>query len=836
MDTLSSSEYKDILRVYLCQPQYYMENIFAEIIVPLPIRDTYTFSVPPHLAHIQPGHRVEVQFGRKKRYTGIVHHLHQKNDRNLQVKPILDILDAEPLISKLQLDFWGQLTEYYLCTLGEVMNVALPAGIKLSSETNFIFNESFADRLDELTGDAALLAEALSHQKELSYYTVQDLLGKKSIQPIIQALLHLGVMLLKEELKQTYKPKTQKFIVPLFVADNEGLEQVFEKVKNAPKQTEVVLALLQWIKSDTAVSTAMLNEKIPDSAAALKSMEKKGLLSLEERQVSRADSLEGWNAAKMQLSPVQEIAVAQIKGGFEEQGIVLLHGVTGSGKTLVYIRLIEEALAAGGQVLYMVPEIALTTQLMQRIQNYFGDSAGVYHSGVGSDYKVDLWDSVRKGKSLVISARSGIFLPFKNLRLIIIDEEHEYSYKQNDPAPRYHIREASIMLSRLYGAKILFGSATPSMESYFNALRGRYALVQLTERYGDAALPKVRLIDRRLAENSKPKGSHFSPALLHEMMTTLMNRKQVIIFQNRRGFSPVLTCKLCGWTKQCINCDVSMPYHKYNHSFMCHYCGWSDPADPACPACGNVDLEHIGFGTEKIEEELRILFPEAEIARMDLDTVRGKRALADMIFRLETGQIDILVGTQLVSKGLDFENVELVGIISADQLTRYPDFRTGERAFQMMVQVSGRSGRTSNQGKVYIQYEKIPARMLEQVKQADYASFYNETLEERYKFKYPPYCRLIGVTIRHRHPDIARNGAEFLAAQLRDKWGSRIIGPAPGLISRIRNYYIFEILIKMERRLAIITELKNDLQAARLRTLADPALKSLSISIDVDPL
>jgi primosomal protein N' (replication factor Y) len=809
---------------------------FAEIILPLPIRSTFTFTIPADLPELAVGHRVEVQFGPKKRYTGIVFRMHNETPEvGFKIKPIISLLDDKPVVTSVQLELWQQMCDYYLCTLGDVMNVALPAGIKLSSETIFLYNNQLK-AMPDLAGDAAIVAEALQNRQEMTYNEVQSLLGKNSIQTTINALLSEKVLLIKEELKEVYKPRTQLFVEPLFSEDKSELDAVFEKVKRAPRQAEIILVLLHWMQQGLLISTQMVNERLPNSTPTLRVMEQKQLLRLVERQVSRVDTQEEWETHTLRLSDAQENAYTAVKTAMTEKQVTLLHGVTGSGKTLIYIQLIEEVIAAGGQVLYMVPEIALTTQLVRRVQKYFGEKAGVYHSNVDNNYKVELWQSVLQGKSLVISARSGIFLPFNQLQLIIIDEEHEYSYKQNEPAPRYHARETAILLGGITGCKILLGSATPSLESYFNAKQGRYGLVELTERYGESKLPQIKLIDRRLIEHRKGQSSHFSPSLIQEIMLTLANQKQVIIFQNRRGFSPVLTCNLCGWTKRCINCDVTMPYHKYNHSFMCHYCGWSDPADPACPACGNIELSHIGFGTEKVEEELKILFPEAEIARMDLDTVKGKRALADMIYRLESGQIDILVGTQLVSKGLDFEGVELVGIVSADQLARYPDFRTSERAFQMMVQVSGRSGRASESGKVLIQYEKIDPALLQQISLVDYQSFYQRTIEERYRFKYPPYCKLIRITFRHKKVEICSAAALNYVTLLKEKWGSRIIGPAPGLIARIRNYFIYEVLIKVERKKLILSELKADTKASMETIRINKDYKSIDIRIDVDPV
>lgn len=808
---------------------------FVDVIIPVSIRKTLTYSVPEELTqYIETGVRVEVELGKRKRYSGIVLRHHLDEPKEYKVKDILNILDTVPVINSFQLKLWQFIADYYLCTLGEVMNVGLPAGLKLSSETRIISNFENLPASEKFTNDQFLILSALNDTPDMTLQDIQSLVGKKSIIRIIQELLKLGLVTLQEELKNSYKPKTERVIIPLFSNTNFELDEIFSALKNAGKQIEIILFLLQHMKSSEAIQVSLLNQTIGPSDASLKSLEKKELIRIEERTVSRVSDNNFLNDANIELSEAQKTALDQIESCFETKQATLLHGVTGSGKTLIYMKLIEKTIHSGRQVLYLIPEIALTTQLVQRVKNYFGEVAEVYHSSKSLNHKVDLWHSVLNGKKLIIAARSGIFLPFEDLGLIIIDEEHDFSYKQNEPVPRYHAREASIFLASIHNARVLLGSATPSLESTYNAKKSKFGHVFLRERYGASVQPEV--IPVKVDFNSKLDKSHFSPLLIQELINTLADGRQAIIFQNRRGFSPALVCGLCGWTKTCKNCDVTMTYHKYNHSFMCHYCGWTNPTDSACPSCGNVDLNHKGFGTEKIEEELTVLFPEARIARMDLDTAKGSNALTRIIYELEFGLIDILIGTQMISKGLDFENIGLVGVVSADQLTRFPDFRSHEKAFDLMVQVGGRSGRSKNKGKVLIQYDHINPALLEDVIRLDYFSFYEKELAERRKFNYPPLTRLIRIQSRHKDPRISETAMNILGQSMLKRWGERITGPAPALIPRIRNLYIYELLIKLERNQTIIAKIKSDLLSQIELLSEDEHFRSVRFSIDVDPM
>ena len=810
--------------------------VFAEIVLPLPIKDTFTFSVPDEfIDKIEVGHRVEVQFGPRKKYAGIVFSLHKNAPDNYKTKPIVRMLDEAPIIRPKQLELWVKVADYYASTLGEVMNAALPAGIKLNSETTYLGHEDLNNFIHELTGDEQLLASAVLYQKEIKHKDLENILSKKNIYPVISSLLAKGFIELKEELKYTYKAKTERIIIPNFDKSNESLSSVLEQVKKAAKQAQVVMYCIQHLHSGEKIRAKALETAFPGSNAAINSLRKKGIITVENQVISRYDAYNDLDLKDIELSAIQSRAKAEIENHLKEKDITLLHGITGSGKTLIYLKLMEEAMSKGHQVLFLVPEIALTTQLVQRMAAYFGNEVSVYHSSIGSNHKIDLWHEIKNGKPLVIGARSSVFLPFKDLKLIIIDEEHDYSYKQNEPTPKYHARETAMFLAQLHQAKVILGSATPSFESYYNALHGKYGLVNLLERYGNAVLPHVELINRNTIEHSKNKGSHFSPVLVNEMLDQLKRGKQSIVFINRRGYSSMLVCTMCEWTKRCKNCDVAMTYHKYNNSFLCHYCGWHKEADPACPECGNVDLSHKGLGTQQIEEELVVLFPEATIARMDFDTVRGKAAMSDMIHRLETGKIDILIGTQMVSKGLDFENIGLVAIVSADQLARFPDFRSHERAFQLMVQVSGRSGRSEEQGKVFIQYGSIRQSLLEDVTKADYVGFYTKELAERKGFIYPPFCRLIKVVIGHRDPQKAAAAMEQFAATMKQHWGSRVVGPAPGLIPRINNQYLFELMLKVERKNEILSKIKSDVRDLALLIKSQSDYKGISCVVDVDP-
>lgn len=809
---------------------------FADIILPLPIRDTFTYSVPEEFQQIiKPGHRVEVQFGSKKKYAGIVLHLHDVCPANHNLKPIINLLDEEPIINARQLRLWSQVAEYYVSSIGEVMNAALPAGIKVNSETIYIGHEALGEKLYELEGDEHLVASAILYQNEIRHQALESLLGRKNIYPVIKSLLSKGLIELKEVLRSMYKARTERVVIPRFDTSNESLNPVLELVKNARKQAEIILYCVQQLFSDNKITASSIEERFPGSNAALQALKKKGIIDIERRPVSRHGNDDEVDFAQIRLSGQQQQALDDIRSGFADKDIILLHGITGSGKTLIYLKLIEEVLARGEQVLLLVPEISLTTQLVRRFTRYFAREVSVYHSSIGSNHKIDLWHDISQGKPLVIGARSGVFLPFSRLSLIIMDEEHDPSFKQNDPAPKYHARETAFFLAKQHGAKILLGSATPSFETYHNALHGKYGLVKLTQRFGGARLPKVHLLNRNTLEHDDGKGSHFSPLLIGEMLSQLQQGRQSIVFINRRGYSTMLVCPMCEWTMRCKNCDVSMTYHKFHNKFLCHYCGWSREAEQACPECGNVDIGHKGLGTQKIEEELELLFPEARIARLDLDTVRSRTSVSELLQQMENGSIDILIGTQMVSKGLDFEGIGLVCIVSADQLARFPDFRAHERAFQLMVQVSGRSGRSDREGQVYIQYGNIRKSLLDHVTDADYHGFYTQEIGERRQFRYPPFCRLIRVTVGHRDPDTGAAAMERLAGFMRQRWGERLAGPAPALIPRINNQYLYELMIKMERKNDIILHIKKDLRDASALVRSASEFKSAQIIIDVDP-
>ena len=813
-----------------------LSMIFADIILPLPIKDTYTYSVPGELVDsIKIGHRVEVQFGSKKRYTGIVADIHTRNPDYQKIKPILSLLDDGPIITQKQLDLWRTVSEYYVAPLGMVMNAALPAGIKLNSESIYIGHEDLIQLLDQLDGDEHTLASAILYQSEMTQSAIEVLLGKSKSFAVVKSMLNKGLIELKEVLKTIYKPRYERYVKPLFDTSNESLSPVLSHVKNAPKQSEIILFLVQKMFTSDLIRVKDIESQFPNSSAALNTLAKKGVIAIERKEVSRHGDDSEADFTNIKLSPGQAKAFEEINRSFEKYNTVLLHGITGSGKTLIYLKLIEATLAAGKQVLFMVPEISLTTQLVSRFATYFADSVSVYHSSVGSNHKIDLWMDISKGKPLVIAARSGVFLPFTDLGLVIMDEEQDSSFKQNDPSPKYHARETALFLAAQYGAKVVLGSATPSFESYYNATNGKYGLVKMLERYGASRLPTINLINRNLIENND-KGSHFSKIVVNEMLSRLNQGQQSIVFINRRGYSTMLVCPLCEWAMTCKNCDVSMTYHKYQNKYLCHYCGWVKEAEPACPECGNVDLSQKGLGTQKIEEELSILFPEANIERLDVDAVRSRNNLMTLLQKMENNQIDILIGTQMVSKGLDFKGVGLVCVVSADQLARFPDFRAHERAFQLMVQVSGRSGRADQEGTVFIQYGNIRKTLLQYVVDADFEGFYTHEVKERKQFVYPPYCRLIRLVIGHKAHDVAQHAVNLLAEKLRSKWGRRIIGPAPAMIPRINNKYLHEILLKIERNSKIIRDVKADLNAGINELNAMEMFKSVSVSIDVDPM
>ncbi|MCB0586690.1 MAG: primosomal protein N', partial [Phaeodactylibacter sp.] len=775
---------------------------YVTVILPLAVPKPYTYAVPEHLIpDASFGKRVEVQFGKAKLYTALVIEQHRRAPEAYTPKPILSVVDDEPIVNKTQLQLWQWLADYYLCTLGEVMHAALPANLKLASETRLTLSPLFDEDFEGLDDKEYLIAEALSIQNEISIEEVRGILQQKTVYPLIRRMLEKRIIYLKEDLKTKYQPKTVACVRlrEPYASQPNLLEEAFELCSRSTRQVEALMAFVQVSRQLEFVRRQDIYTKANIDASVLKAMEKKEIFELYDREVSRLGGYEEETVDADTLSEQQERALKELHGHFRDKNVVLLHGVTGSGKTRVYIELIQEAIQRGEQVLYLLPEIALTTQITSRLEKVFGDQIAIYHSRFSNNERVEMWNGVLKGKPVVLGARSALFLPFRKLGLIIVDEEHDSSYKQYDPSPRYNARDAAVYLAHLHGAKTLLGTATPSLESYFNAKTGKYGLVDMPERFGGLQLPAVELVDAKRQMQEQKLHSHFTAVLLDELKAALERGEQAILFQNRRGYSPTYRCLACDWHSECIHCDVSLTYHKFRNVLKCHYCGYTTGLPDACPACGGRQLILKGFGTEKIEDELKIYLPDAKIGRMDLETVRGKNAHAKLINDFEEGRLDILVGTQMVTKGLDFEKVGIVGVLSADQLLQFPDFRAGERAFQLMLQVSGRAGRKHMQGKVIIQAFNTTSPVIREVLANDYAGFFTREMMERQQFKYPPYYRLIRITLKHKKPQTLNEGASIFENALKSKLGEWAIGPAIPYVGRVRGYYLLDFLIKLPR-------------------------------------
>lgn len=812
--------------------------MFADIILPLALpKRTYTYSIPDSaLDLVQPGVRVEVQFGRSRLYSGLVERVHtQKPD--YVVKPIISVLDEVMVVTPKQLRLWDWMADYYCCTLGEVMQAALPGHLKLTSETKIVFTETYGDHFIDLDADEYLIAEALHIQKEITIEDARKILNKKTIFPVVQRLLNKGVLTLREELQEKFKARkvTAVRLTEYYREDPERLREAFEKLDKWERQAEILMAFITLQKSRPMVRKRELMDKAGVSDSALKTLVKKEILEMYEREVSRISGYGEEVTVADNLTPQQEKAIAAIEMQFLEKNVVLLHGVTGSGKTRVYIEMMRKIIREGGQILYLLPEIALTTQIISRLQRIFGSEVAVYHSKINFNERVELWRSTAAGKPVLLTARSGLFLPFQNLRLIIVDEEHDPSFKQYDPAPRYNARDTAIYLANLYNAKVLLGTATPSVESYFNTQSGKYGLVEMPERFGGIQLPEVRTIDLREQRKTKQMQSLFSTPLMESLQTALDNGEQVILFQNRRGYAPALECEVCGWTAMCRDCDISLTFHKHTHKLRCHYCGYQQEPSTVCPACGSGKITFRGFGTEKIEDELKIFLPKARIARLDLDTAGSRANLIALLEDFEERRIDILVGTQMVTKGLDFDNVALVGVLGADQLTKFPDFRAGERAFQLLTQVAGRAGRKLKRGLVLIQAFNPEHPILIEVLNNDFAGFYRREIAERNEFKYPPFYRLIHLEVRHKEPKIVQEAANFLARQLRAKLGDRVLGPVLPNVPRIRGLFGQHILLKLEKNALLLSDTKALIRYSAELMLGKQGWGQVGLSIDVDP-
>ncbi|MCZ4222292.1 replication restart helicase PriA [Pedobacter rhodius] len=813
------------------------ETLFIEVILPLSLAKNYTYRVPFDLnEQIEIGKRVVVQFGKHKIYTALISGITKNPPAAYEAKYILDVVDSSPSVTSTQLKFWSWMTDYYMCNEGDVMAAALPASLKLASETILILREDFDDAV-ELSEKEGIIISTLKKQQKLTVNDVSKLLGQKTIYPIINHLLDKELILVAEEVIQKYKPLLKSFIIlNEFYNEEENLKQLFSILDRAPKQLDALLAYLKLNKLGLPIAKEQLLEESNCGAAALKSLTDKEIFTVLKRPVSRLAANDEDFSINFALNEIQQNALDKINLAFEDKDVVLLHGVTASGKTQVYIRLIEEIInSSDGQVLFLLPEIALTTQIVERIKKYFGNLIGVYHSKFNNSERVEIWNKVKHGAfKVILGARSAVFLPFQNLKLIVIDEEHEPSYKQYDPAPRYQARDSAIYLAHLHGAKVILGSATPSLESYYNALNGKYALVEMKERFGGVQLPNQQVVSISEETKRKTMVSYFSSVLIKDIDLALSKKEQIVLFQNRRGYATILICATCGYTPKCVNCDVSLTYHKSSGKLHCHYCGYQQSSVNICPACGSVHVEQKGFGTERIEEELKLLYPDVSIARLDMDTTRTKNGLQQILTDFQDKKTDILIGTQMVAKGLDFDNLSLIGVINADTLLGYPDFRAYERSYQLLAQVAGRAGRRADQGNVCIQTYDAENRIIKQVVDNDYLGMYNDEITEREKFSYPPFSRMIFIAVKHKDANVLDKAALFLAQTLKGKFGQRVLGPEQPLISRVRNLYIKQIIIKADKHTAI-QKVKNVLRETLTDFNAMKEFKSVLIQIDVDP-
>jgi primosomal protein N' (replication factor Y) len=824
-------------------------TVFADLILPIPVPRLFTYRVPRGMTDLlRIGARVIVPFGKKNSrvLTAIVAKLHNSPPTAYQARYISEVLDEYPLVTGYQLELFRWMAEYYMCTIGEVMNIALPSGLKISSQSKVQYNPDF-DYPELLTEFEAVLLVELKKQPALSYDELGRLAGEGTNVPaLIKSLVGKQAVIVFEEVKEKYIPKmVRKIRLHRNYEEREQLLVLLQRLEKLPKQQEVVMRYLSHVPmqrspelNQKGLDKTILNQDDELSQSSLTTLVKNQVFeTFEVIQPRFADAHAP--QAEIRLTEHQQRASDSIMAQFESYNVVLLHGITGSGKTEVYIHLIQQALAGGSQVLYLLPEIALTTQIVVRLQRVFGDKMGIYHSKFSDNERVEVWKGVVSGRyQFVVGVRSSVFLPFDNLGLVIVDEEHETSYKQHDPAPRYHARDVAIMLAHWQQAKVLLGSATPALETYYQARQGRYGLVELFNRFGDATLPDIRLVDTKREKQQKTMKQEFSSILLESLGSNMDRREQSILFQNRRGYSPYMQCEDCDWTAECDNCAVSLTYHQRDAELRCHYCGHKEPVPRTCPACGSTKVKTIGFGTEKLEDQLQIFFPDSKILRMDLDTTRAKNAYQQIIQEFETGSIDILVGTQMITKGLDFDNVSLVGIFDADRLIRFPDFRATERSFQMLTQVSGRAGRRAGrQGTVLIQTANPQQSILQKIIQNDYIGLYEEEIQERQNFNYPPFSRLIKLTVRHTDKRISQQAADRLATELTDAFGSsRVLGPEEPLIERIRNQFLYDILIKLERDKVNVRAVKAYIQDRINDILTDKGLRQVSIVADVDCL
>ncbi|WP_333821234.1 replication restart helicase PriA [Ohtaekwangia sp.] len=826
---------------------YTIDTFFAELLLPVPIPKLFTYRVPHVLnERVAAGQRVIVQFGDRKIVTGIIVALHKQAPKEYEAKYILELLDDFPSLNDLQLKLFQWMADYYMCTMGEVLNAALPSGLKLSSESMVQIHPAFnLEETDQAFSEKEIILLKRLQQESLTYSDIAKLLGTKHLYSILKSLTGKEAIILFEEIREKYRPKIEKKVrLTSAYASSEALEKLFNLIAEKPKQEDVVLKYLQHVpvmhhadanKSGLA-RKKLLSEDISESS--LSTLIKHNVFEEFEVVVPRFDIPEASQPPVILLSEDQEHAQSDIFKNFETHAVTLLHGITGSGKTEIYINLIRKALDSNTQVLYLLPEIALTTQIVQRLKKVFGASMGIYHSKFSDAERVEVWNGVLQGKfNFIVGVRSSIFLPFDNLGLIIVDEEHDASYKQQEPAPRYNARDVAMVMAQMHHAKVLLGSATPSVESYYQAQQGKYGLVELTKRFGDAQLPQVVLADMGRERKQKTIKGEFSGLLLKKIEDALASKEQVIIFQNRRGYSPMVNCEDCGWVPKCVNCAVSLTYHQFRNALVCHYCGYKETLPQQCPVCTSTRIRTVGYGTEKLEEELSLHFPSAQVQRMDLDTTRSKTGYETIIDQFERGETNILVGTQMVTKGLDFDHVSLVGIFNADRMIHFPDFRSYERAFQLITQVSGRAGRRDKPGLVVIQTSSPDHPLLQTILRHNFREFFSAQLADRQAHDYPPFTRLIEITIKHTDKKTCRNASETLAEQLRLHLSYiRILGPGEPAISKIRNQFLMNILLKIPRGKYDLAAIKKTIAALTGQLITDKAFRNARVIVDVDPM
>jgi primosomal protein N' (replication factor Y) len=820
-------------------------KLYVDVILPLRLQNFFTYKVPDNLKkQIKPGIRIIVQFGSKKLYSAIIRRIHTDEPKGYTTKCIVSILDEKPVITDIQFLFWEWLSDYYMCSPGEVMNAALPPGLKLESQTQVILNRQFIYN-QQYTPSETQILNILEDNKGLSIKEISKRIGKKNILPVINELINKKAVLPEETIHEKFKPRLEAFVEKHPDITEERLNEILDQLEKAPNQLNILVNYINLsgfsdFKDFKPVKKKFLLRQASGGISSLNTLVKKKILILKQQEVSRLSSDIKAKASLKKLNTTQLDALSQIKQLFSEKNVVLLHGVTSSGKTEIYMHLIKEQLKKGKQILYLLPEIALTAQIINRLRDVFGNKVGVYHSKFSDAERQEIWYNIldRNKKDtyrIILGVRSSVFLPFKNLGLVIVDEEHENTYKQTDPAPRYHARDSAIMLANFFHAKTVLGTATPAIDTYFNTTTGKFGLVEIHERFEKIELPEVILVNTREAYKKRQMTSFFSNKMLTEINNALKRKEQVILFQNRRGFSPFIECENCGWIPGCKNCSVRLTYHKSNNNLVCHYCSYSIPNPGKCISCGSTLLKTKGFGTEKIEDEINLLFPGAKTERMDLDTTRTKRSYEKIISNFENNNINILVGTQMISKGLDFSNVSIVGILNADNLLKFPDFRAYERSFQLMAQVSGRAGRKYKQGKVIIQTSDPNHTIIQDVLNNDFQHMFLSQLNERKKFKYPPFFRIIEITLKHRKRPSLNKAAKLLSDDLRKFFGERVLGPEFPVISQVYKWYFKTIILKIEKGKKVSSAKQQILSLINWHEKT-PEFRSAQILINVDPM